>query len=71
MTFDTWRLRGGESSLKVAALIALMACKWKCFEDVFTNDHWLTDWLKFPMSDKVVCRTAWATTGMVINRINR
>ena len=70
MTFDTWRVGEGEISLKIAAPIALMACKWKCFEDLFTNYHWLTDRLKFSMSEKVICRTAWATTSMVINRIN-
>ena len=70
MTFDTWRVGGSVTSLKIAALLALMACKWKCFEDLFTNYHWLTDWLKFSMSEKVICRTAWATTDMVINIIN-
>ena len=57
-TYDMWHLLGDEHYLKMSACKAWVG---QCFEDISTKDDWLTKL----MNDKVVCRTAPASPGLL------
>ena len=63
MTCDMWDVTGGgwwTFSQNVRSL-ALTIWEWRCFEDIFTKDHWVSELV----NDECVCRTSPATPGLL------
>ena len=54
---------GGEWTFSHHFSSTLTVWERECFEDIFTKDHWLTDWI----NDKVVSRMTPGTPGLLKN----
>ena len=70
VTCDKWHVWGGWTFSQNFSSLALTVCDLWYYEDLEEKDHWLTQWINELMNDEAVYRTAPATPGLLIRRVD-